>query len=142
MNMGPNFFYQLTFFFMLSKFIYFSKWCGTQTKCWKEVFYQCCYESFTDSKFFEPVTFFLFKAFTSACNSFSISIFLDMSSHSFFIWSAHLIFLSEMCRFYLKTMGWHVKKIGNTKGITCTCEGLKQKKKLLVQKHLESIKDS
>ena len=25
-------------------------------------------------------------------------------------------------------MGWHVKKNGNTKGITCTCEGLKKKK--------------
>ena len=27
-------------------------------------------------------------------------------------------------------MGWHVKKNGNTKGITCTCEGLKQNLKV------------
>ena len=45
---------------------------------------------------FEPVIFFLDKALTSACNSYSISIFLVMSSHSFLIQSANLIFLSKM----------------------------------------------
>ena len=39
---------------------------------------------------------FLFKAFTSACNSFSMTIFLDMSSHNYFIQYPHLVFLYEM----------------------------------------------
>ena len=44
------------------------------------------------------------------------------------------------CADSIKNYGITCKKNESTKGITCTCEGLKKKKNLLVQKYLESVK--